>query len=182
MKTKTLRVLALAALLATPFALTAQQSLPYSYGFEEAAEMNNWTTQSMNTENAANMQRVTTQHNTGTWCFQFASNTSASNGNYNQYLISPELNCPNGMHLNFKYRKHSNWVNERFRVGYSATTADVSSFTWLGYTTTTSGSNTTVWTDYDINDWSQYEKVKDVNRTPKKFWNNPETTDKSIIK
>ena len=151
MKTKTLRVLALAALLATPFALTAQQSLPYSYGFEEAAEMNNWTTQSMNTENAANMQRVTTQHNTGTWCFQFASNTSASNGNYNQYLISPELNCPNGMHLNFKYRKHSNWVNERFRVGYSATTADVSSFTWLGYTTTTSGSNTTVWTDYDIN-------------------------------
>lgn len=151
MKTKTLRVLALAALLATPFALAAQQSLPYSYGFEEAAEMNNWTTQSMNTENAANMTRVTTQHNTGTWCFQFASNTSASNGNYNQYLISPELNCPNGMHLNFKYRKHSNWVNERFRVGYSATTADVSSFTWLGYTTTTSGSNTTVWTDYDIN-------------------------------
>ena len=151
MKTKTLRALALAALLATPFALAAQQSLPYSYGFEEAAEMNNWTTQSMNTENAANMTRVTTQHNTGAWCFQFASNTSASNGNYNQYLISPELNCPNGMHLNFKYRKHSNWVNERFRVGYSATTADVSSFTWLGYTTTTSGSNTTVWTDYDIN-------------------------------
>lgn len=151
MKTKTISVLALAALLATPFALAAQQSLPYSYGFEEAAEMNNWTTQSMNTENAANMTRVTTQHNTGAWCFQFASNTSASNGNYNQYLISPELNCPNGMHLNFKYRKHSNWVNERFRVGYSATTADVSSFTWLGYTTTTSGSNTTVWTDYDIN-------------------------------
>lgn len=151
MKTKTLRVLALAALLATPFALAAQQSLPYSYGFEEAAEMNNWTTQSMNTENANNMMRTTSQYYTGSWCFQFASNTSASNGNYNQYLISPELNCPNGMHLNFKYRKHSNWVNERFRVGYSATTADVSSFTWLGYTTTTSGSNTTVWTDYDIN-------------------------------
>lgn len=150
MKTKTLRVLALAALLATPFALAAQQSLPYSYGFEEAAEMNNWTTQSMNTENAANMMRTTSQHYTGSWCFQFASNASAANGNYNQYLISPELNCPNGMHLNFKYRKHSNWVNERFRVGYSATTADVSSFTWLGYTTT-SGSNTTVWTDYDIN-------------------------------
>lgn len=151
MKTKTLRVLALAALLATPFALAAQQSLPYSYGFEEAAEMNNWTTQSMNTENANNMMRTTSQHYTGSWCFQFASNASAANGNYNQYLISPELNCPNGMHLNFKYRKHSNWVNERFRVGYSATTADVSSFTWLGYTTTTSGSNTTVWTDYDIN-------------------------------
>ena len=38
------------------------------------------------------------------------------------------------------------------------------------------------WTDYDIDDWSQYEKVKDVNKTPKKFWKNPETTDKSIIK
>ena len=38
------------------------------------------------------------------------------------------------------------------------------------------------WTDYDIDDWSQYEKVEDVNKTPKKFWNKSETTDKSIIK
>ncbi len=37
-------------------------------------------------------------------------------------------------------------------------------------------------TDYDIDDWSQYEKVKDVNRTPKKFWNSSETTDMSILK
>ena len=37
-------------------------------------------------------------------------------------------------------------------------------------------------TDYDIDDWSQYEKVKDVNKTPRKFWNKSETTDKSIIK
>lgn len=153
MKTKNLRRFVMATLLVVPFALTgeiqAQQSLPYSYGFEEASEMNRWTTQSMNTENTNNMMRTTSQHYTGSWCFQFSSNASAANGNYNQYLISPELSCPNGMHLNFKYRKHSNWVNERFRVGYSATTADVSSFTWLGYTTT--GSNTTVWTDYDIN-------------------------------
>ena len=76
MKTKTLRVLALAALLATPFALAAQQSLPYSYGFEEAAEMNNWTTQSMNTENAANMQRVTTQHHSGSYSFQSGTKLS----------------------------------------------------------------------------------------------------------
>ena len=38
------------------------------------------------------------------------------------------------------------------------------------------------WSDYDIDDWSQYEKVEDVNRTPKKFWNEPEMVDKSILK
>lgn len=38
------------------------------------------------------------------------------------------------------------------------------------------------WSDYDIDDWSQYEKVEDVNKTPKKFWNEPEMTDKSILK
>ena len=36
--------------------------------------------------------------------------------------------------------------------------------------------------DYDIDDWSQYEKVKDVNRTPKKFWNQSETCGKEIFK
>ena len=39
-----------------------------------------------------------------------------------------------------------------------------------------------VWKDYDIDDWSQYEKVEDVNKTPKKFWNNSEKTNKSILK
>lgn len=38
------------------------------------------------------------------------------------------------------------------------------------------------WTDYDIDDWSQYEKVKDVNRTPKKFWNKSETCGNEIFK
>lgn len=131
MKTKTLRVLALAALLATPFALAAQQSLPYSYGFEEAAEMNNWTTQSMNTENAANMQRVTTQHHSGSYSFQFSAQSTAANGNYNQYLITPELNCPNGTFLEFYYKKQSQHANAYFRVGYSSTNANPTSFTWI---------------------------------------------------
>ncbi|MBR3784038.1 MAG: choice-of-anchor J domain-containing protein [Bacteroidales bacterium] len=149
MATKTLRVLALSALLATPFVLAAQQSLPYSYGFEEAAEMNRWTTQSMNTENAAAMQRTAAQHNSGSYGFLFSSQTSAANSNYNQYLISPELDCQGGMHLTLYYRKHSSWMNESFRVGYSSTDSQVSSFTWLGFTTT-SGSGTP-WTAYDVN-------------------------------
>ena len=131
MKTKTLRVLALAALLATPFALAAQQSLPYSYGFEEAAEMNNWTTQSMNTENAANMQRVAAQHHSGSYSFQFSAQSTAANGNYNQYLITPELNCPNGTFLEFYYKKQSQHANAYFRVGYSSTNANPTSFTWI---------------------------------------------------
>ena len=151
MSYKFLRRFMLAALVSLPFAVVAQQSLPYSYGFEEAAEMNNWTTLSMNTENQAEMMRSTSQHNTGSWCFQFSSHSTASNGNYNQYLISPEISCPSGMHLTLYYRKYTNWVAERFRVGYSSTTSATSSFTWLGYVTTPSGSNTTVWNSYDIN-------------------------------
>lgn len=146
-----LRRFLLAALVSLPFAVAAQQSLPYSYGFEEASEMSRWTTQSMNTENQSEMMRTTTQHNTGSWCFQFSSHSTASNGNYNQYLISPEIDCQSGMHLTLHYRKYSNWVNERFRVGYSSTTAATGSFTWLGYVTTSSGSNSTVWNTYDIN-------------------------------
>lgn len=36
-------------------------------------------------------------------------------------------------------------------------------------------------TDYDIEDWSQFEKVEDVIKTPRKFWNEPEMTDISIL-
>ena len=36
-------------------------------------------------------------------------------------------------------------------------------------------------TDYDIEDWSQFEKVEDVIKTPKKFWNEQEMTDESIL-
>ena len=141
---------ALAALVAMPFAAVAQQALPYSYGFESADEFNSWTTQSMNTENAAALARTSAQHRTGSYSFQFSSQTTASSSNYNQYLISPEIMCPSGMHLTFYYRKVVGYMNESFRVGYSSTTADVSSFMWLAFTNTT-GYSGTPWENYEIN-------------------------------
>lgn len=150
MSYKFLRRFLVAALMVLPFAAMSQQTLPYSYGFEDATEMTRWTTRSMNTENAAAMQRTSAQHNTGSYSFLFSSQTSASNGNYNQYLISPELDCQSGLHLTFYYRKFSGWMNESIRVGYSGTDNQTGSFTWLAYTTTT-GTSGTPWLTYDVN-------------------------------
>ena len=38
------------------------------------------------------------------------------------------------------------------------------------------------WSDYTIYDWNDFKKVKDVNGTPKKYWNEPETIGLEILK
>jgi len=62
--------------------------------------------------------------------FFFSSFNYAENGDYNQYLISPELPTTNKMlNFSFDYWSPSN-DSELFKVGYSTTTNDVSAFTW----------------------------------------------------
>lgn len=155
MKTKYLCRFVLAALLAVPFALAgeaqAQQSLPYSYGFEEASEMTNWTTQSMNSENTANMMRTTAQHHSGSYSFQFSASSAASNNNYNQYLISPEITSTGGVQLEFYYRKQASYFTEYFRVGYSSTNNSTTSFTWLADEVMTANQVGTDWFVYRVN-------------------------------
>ena len=64
---------------------------------------------------------------TGDYGFRFSSYSGSSSGSFDQYLISPELTKA-GL-LEFAY-KSSNGTADKFRVGYSSTTNDVTAFTW----------------------------------------------------
>jgi hypothetical protein len=64
---------------------------------------------------------------TGDYGFRFSSYSGSSDGSFDQYLISPELTKA-GL-LEFAYRSSSG-TTDKFRVGYSSTTNDVSAFTW----------------------------------------------------
>ena len=93
--------------------------------FEEDFEngLGDWQAISNNTANAAGINSNAAMN--GANGFRFSSYVSASN--YNQYLISPELNSIGT--LEFYYKK-SYTSNEPFRVGYSSTGSDIADFTW----------------------------------------------------
>ncbi|MDR1973803.1 MAG: M6 family metalloprotease domain-containing protein [Bacteroidales bacterium] len=70
---------------------------------------------------------------------------------HSQYLISPKIHAPDGkkIRVSFWFRETMNddcylHGNEKFRVGYSSTDANISSFTW-GYVQTSSES---IWREY----------------------------------
>ena len=138
---KIIRFLTLAVLLAAPWGgyfnqVQAQQSLPYSYGFENNnLATDGWTTQSIAGSTGIN----SSASKTGSYGFQFYYNSNPP-----QYLISPELTgTENGVEVTFQYKNGSSWT-ETFTVGYSTTTGSVDQFTWDSpeYTAPTS------WTEY----------------------------------
>lgn len=107
------------------------QSLPYSYGFEDySLETDGWTKYfgTSLTSNNNECAIVGAAKKTGTYGFRFSSyQTSGANA---QYLISPEFSAPNGLDVTFQYAAYSTSGTEVFKVGYSTTDADVSSFIW----------------------------------------------------
>ena len=64
----------------------------------------------------------------GSFGFQFSSYDGEDDGDFDQYLISPEL-TGSGV-LEFYHKSSKEGFNETFRVGYSSTTNDLSEFTW----------------------------------------------------
>ena len=117
----------------------AQVSLPYSYGFETTMADEGWST----VYTANTPATSTTYANSGSYSFRFSSYSSASS--YDQYLISPELNAPEGVTVQFYYRAH-NYGTEKFKVGYSTTNNQTSSFTFGDEVSTTA------------RDWTQSEE------------------------
>ena len=118
-------------------------TLPYTEGFEGDG-INCWTGGSMNTANSIGLTNEIAHG--GTYAFVFSSYNSASN--FNQYLISPELNTNDAINVSFYYTRPSSYGDESFRVGYSTTTNDISAFTW----------------EYDIanttvTDWTLFEGI-----------------------
>ena len=135
-----------AALLSFAGATMAQKSLPYSYGFEDYnLDQDGWTTYfgTSLSKNNNECKIVGDAKKTGSYGFRFSSfNTSGANA---QYLISPELNASNGVDVSFAWKVSHGQYSESFKVGYSTTNTDVSSFTWDDGTT----SNSTSWKNYE---------------------------------
>ena len=135
-----------AALLSFAGATMAQKSLPYSYGFEDYdLATDGWTTYfgTSLSQNNNECKIVGDAKKTGSYGFRFSSyNTSGANA---QYLISPELNASNGVDVSFAWKVSHGQYSESFKVGYSTTNTDVSSFTWDEGTT----SNSTGWKNYE---------------------------------
>ena len=101
---------------------------PYSYGFENGSRC--WTVVSMD---AANDGRLGVFEDPtayeGSYLFQFSSYSSAED--YNQYLISPELQLPATGNYMVSFFYQGDNSNENFKVMYSTTNTDLSSFTEL---------------------------------------------------
>ena len=86
---------------------------------------------------------VNTEAFQGTSSFVFSSYASAPSGDYNQFLISPEITLPTGgttYMVKFWYKGHN--ASDAFRVLVSTTTSDTAAFT------TVLGDNATVATDW----------------------------------
>ena len=135
-----------AALLSFAGATMAQKSLPYSYGFEDYnLDQDGWTTYfgTSLSKNNNECKIVGDAKKTGSYGFRFSSyNTAGANA---QYLISTELNASNGVDVSFAWKVSHGQYSESFKVGYSTTNTDVSSFTWDEGTT----SNSTSWKNYE---------------------------------
>ena len=118
------------ALFCIPWAANAQQSLPYSYGFENNnLATDGWTTQNPSGLNASEFGIIGTAAQNGSYGFRFSSYNDR--GESTQYLISPELVAPNGVIVQFYYKVSSSYTDgETFQVGYSTTDDNISSFTF----------------------------------------------------
>jgi hypothetical protein len=108
----------------------AQQSLPYSYGFENYdLSADGWTTANPYSSNTSEFGIAAAAKHNGDFGFRFSS-YSRNNAGYDQYLISPELDGARGVIMSFWYAASSTSGTELFKVGYSTTDTNISSFTW----------------------------------------------------
>ena len=110
-------------LLMTVIGAVAQQSLPYSYGFEDNdLSADGWTLNSCHSSTGISSDAT----KTGSYGFRFYYRSNPP-----QYLISPELTgTVNGVQVEFFYKNYSSSYAETFQVGYSTTDNSIGSFTW----------------------------------------------------
>ena len=132
-------------LLVALFSLTgarAQQSLPYSYGFEDNdLSVDGWTTSYQGSANASDFGINSAAAQNGSYGFRFSS-YNRDNVTYDQYLISPELSSTGSFTVQFSYKASSSNGTETFKVGYSTTDTNPSNFTFGDEIST----NNTSWT------------------------------------
>ncbi|MBR6272567.1 MAG: fibronectin type III domain-containing protein [Bacteroidales bacterium] len=116
----------------------AQQSLPYSYGFEDNdLATDGWTAVITNANSGINSAAA----HTGSVGFRFNYNEQSA------YLVSPELEGgTNGVEVSFYYKSNSTSWLESFNVGYTTdASAEPSAFTYIDEITNAPAS----WTKYE---------------------------------
>jgi hypothetical protein len=125
MKRKSLLIMLLAALF-MPLALHAQQSLPYSYGFEENDDTEGWAI--YGTSDGTGVYQGEGMAHGGTLFFGFQYDET------NGYLVSPIFSgTDNGLNVSFWYKEYSTtYGDEHFQVGYTTdeSVEDPSQFTY----------------------------------------------------
>ena len=122
------------ALFCIPWAANAQQSLPYSYGFENGnLATDGWTATSGGINSSG--------YHTGTYGFRFSYQVTSD-----VYLVSPVLSGgTNGIEVSFYYKAYSSSYPDHFNVGYTTdeNVTDPSMFTYGSLVT-----SSTSWQEY----------------------------------
>ena len=117
-------------------------AVPFVETFENNSEtVNCWTAISNNTANDVASGKMGIYDRSGNNVFRFSSFSQASNEDYNQYLITPELALTEDAVLTFDYAKSSINGDESFRVMTSTTDANIASFIALGTEVTDASTN-----------------------------------------
>lgn len=113
--------------------------LPYSYGFENNdLTSEGWTMVTCDGSTGINSNAK----RSGNYGFQFRWNTTPP-----QYLVSPQLTgTTDGVDVEFYYKNNSSSWTETFKVGYSTSSSDPTSFT---YGEVISSINDQTWTKYE---------------------------------
>ena len=115
---------------------TTEPGIIFDQDFENG--LDNWTFISMNDENNIGNGQLSTagivnssyNAHDGSYFFRFSSYYQASNGDYNQYLISPKLSLTSATELEFFFKEEYEEDPEILQVGYSTTTNNLNAFTW----------------------------------------------------
>ena len=126
------------ALLCIPWVANAQQSLPYSYGFETTLAAAGWTS----TCTSSNTGMTTDPVHGGSYAYAICYNEGAD-----RYLMSPLFTgADRGVDVTFYYKSRSTTYPDQFQVGYTTdeTVTDPAAFT---YGETISEENAE-WTEY----------------------------------
>lgn len=114
-------------------------AIPYSYGFEDLNDMDCWTVIDVPAHTTIDDGSSITSASarTGNNFFVFTYYDYPDVDPQYMTLISPELTgIANGLHVEFYYHTDGeNSYPETFKVGYSTTNTDLSSFTWVNTVT-----------------------------------------------
>ncbi|MBQ3378778.1 MAG: choice-of-anchor J domain-containing protein [Clostridia bacterium] len=101
-------------------------TLPYSYDFSDASELNNWKLIYHASSDSSDHSGIYNDYGNNLFRFYYMTKTYGDN-----YLISPEISGGSAVTFSFRCKAGHKSYSESLTVGYSTTNNDVGSFTFL---------------------------------------------------